>query len=320
MRPAVRLLCCAVLVGSVGLTGCGVRDDHTAGAQEGQGEGSLPTLPPVEERLPASYDEQGCLIVAEDEVDCEASADALDEALSGGGAGGVRTLAGFVGPRFTTDLSGDALVVLEDTVATSTDGVWSARGLIRNETTSPAVAPVVSAVLRAADGTELERVEAPVTVRPVRPGEPAPFTVSASTTAPGQVASVDWSVHDAGGDPPPGTRDLELTTWDVEPAGPRDPITVYDHVEEGAGPHPYVLFGAVTDRAGIAAPRPGVTAAWLGDDGRVRLVADTAALDPHGAELAALEPEGLADFLITVDPADAAGLDADQLLLWAVSR
>ena len=51
------------------LAGCGVRADHTADAGEGDAEATLPTLPPVEERLAESYDADGCLILSQG-VDC----------------------------------------------------------------------------------------------------------------------------------------------------------------------------------------------------------------------------------------------------------
>src|SRR5688572_28663700 len=99
MPSARRLLCCALVLVALALSACSVRDDHTAGAAEGDDEATLPTLPSVEERLPGSYDENGCLILSGGEVDCNASAESLDEALAGGD---VRTLAGFTGPLFTT--------------------------------------------------------------------------------------------------------------------------------------------------------------------------------------------------------------------------
>ena len=52
MVPA-RLLCCALAVAGLALSGC------AAEAADGDDEASLPTLPPVEERLPGSYDENG---------------------------------------------------------------------------------------------------------------------------------------------------------------------------------------------------------------------------------------------------------------------
>jgi len=297
------------------VAGCGIQADHTAGAAGGDAEASLPTLPPVEERLPGAYDDDGCLILSEGR-DCGAPADAVDDALAGDES--ARTLRGFQGPLFVTDLGADVVAVLEDTVNATTSGPWRASGLLRNETTSPVIAPVVTATLRGADGASLGVVDGTVPVAPVRPGEPAPFTIESGVDA-ANVASVEWRVTDAGGEPPPGTRDLELTTYFAEPAGPREPLGLYFYDESGLGPHPYVLYGSVTDLADIDATQPAVVAAWLDDDGRVRSIVEGAAVDSDGDAIESLAPGRLADFLITV--ADGAeGLDAAPLLLWGVSR
>lgn len=303
-----------VLVGVAFLSGCGVRADHTADAGEGDGAATLPTLPPAEERTPELYDADGC-IVLEEGRDCGVTADELDEALAGDESG--RTLAGFSGPHYTTDLSADALVVLDDTVAVTPSGPWGAQGLVRNETTSPALAPSVTAVLRDGTGAELDRVEASVLVTPLRPGEPAPFVLGSDVDA-AAVASVDWSVEDAGGDPRPGTRDLELSVFFTEAAGTREPVDTYLYEERGAGPFPFVLMGSMTDLADVAAPSPTAVAAWLGDDGRVQAVAQAQAVDPTGAPATSLAPGDLADFVLTVE-GDVAGLDAAPLLLWGMS-
>lgn len=315
-RASTRFGCVALLaLALVAVAGCGVRADHTADAGEGDAEATLPTLPPVEERLPESYDADGCLLLA-DGHDCGATADDLDQALAGDESG--RTLAGFQGPLFTTDVSAGQLTVLGDTVAIAASGPWRAQGLVRNETTSPVLAPEVTAVLRDGAGVELARVAATALVAPVRPGEPAPFVLESDVDA-AAVASVDWSVVDIGGEAPPGTRDLELTTWFVEPAGVRDPLTAELFGESGAGPFPHVVYGSVTNLADVDAPHPAVVGAWLDDAGRVRAVTDTSAVSVDGASLEVLAPAGLADFVLRVE-ADADGLDAAPMLLWAVSR
>lgn len=297
------------------LLGCGVQADHTAGAADGDAEASLPTLPPVEERSPDAYDADGCLILSEGR-DCGATAEAVDDALAGDER--ARTLRGFQGPLFVTDLAADVVMVLEETVATTTSGPWAASGLLRNETTSPVVAPVVTAILRGADGSVLGEFEGTVPVAPVRPGEPAPFTVEGDIDA-ASVEAVEWQVTDAGGEPPPGTRDLELTTYFVEPAGQRAPLGLYFYDESGPGPHPYVLYGSVANLATIDASAPAVVAAWLDDDGRVRAIGESDVVEPDGRPTEQLAPDALADFLITVS-GGADGLDAAPLLLWAVSR
>lgn len=320
-RPTHRVPVRAAFAGAVALAllvlaGCGVQADHAADAEEGGAEASLPTLPAVEERLPGSYDADGCLLLAEGR-DCGARADDVDEALVGNEAG--RTLAGFQGPLFTTDVSAGVVTVLEDTVTASVAGPWRAQGLVRNETTSPVLDAEITAVLRDGAGAEIERVVATALVAPVRPGEPAPFVLESELDA-AAVASVEWSVVDAGGEPVPGTRDLELTTWFVEPAGEREPLSAEIFGESGEGPFPHVVYGSVTNLADIDAPRPAVVGAWLGEDGRVRAVtASTPAVTVDGGPLDTLAPDALGDFVLRVD-GDGGGLDAAPMLLWAVSR
>lgn len=310
-RAAVPLLLGLLALGAVG---CGVQADHTADAGESDPEATLPTLAPAEERTPGLYDADGCLVLEEGR-DCGTTADDLDEALVGDESG--RTLAGFQGPLFTTDVSAGALLVLQDTVAATTSGPWRAQGLVRNETTSPALAPTVTAVLRDAGGAELGRVDATALVAPLRPGEPAPFTAESDVDA-AAVASVDWSAADAGGAPVAGTRDLELSVFYTEPAGAREPLELAGYEESGTGPHPFVLVGSMTDGADVAAPAPTAVAAWLGEDGRVRAVATSAAVGPDGQPIELLDAGGFADFTLTVD-GDATGLDAAPLLLWGRS-
>lgn len=305
-----------LVVGAVvSAAGCGVRADHRAGAAEGGDDATLPTLPPVDERLPGLYDEDGCLVLSEGR-DCGATAADVDEALAGDET--ARTLAGFQGPLFTADVSADTVAVLEDTVSETTAGPWRAQGLLRNETTSPVATPTVTAVLRDGAGAEIGRVDGTASVAPVRPGEPAPFVLEADVDAV-TVASVDWSAADAGGPPPVGTRDLELETYFVEPAGDREALDLYLYQETGPGPRPHVVYGSVTDLADIEAPHPTVVAAWLDGEGRVRAVTEAAAVDPSATATASLAPGELADFLLTVDD-EAGGLDAAPMLLWAVSR
>jgi hypothetical protein len=189
---------------------------------------------------------------------------------------------------------------------------------MRNETTDPVVAPVVRAILRDGTGAELATAEGEVPVAPVRPGEPAPFAIASEVPA-AAVASVEWSVVDAGGSPPPGTRELALTTYFAEPAGAREALDLYLYRETGPGPHPYVLFGSITNNAGTDATAPAVVAAWLDENGRLQLVTEAPVGDPDDP-LDRVPPDGLADFLLTVDSPAGDGLDGRELLLWAVSR
>lgn len=285
-------------------------------------ESGLPTLPPIEEREPGAFDDEGCVRVDDE---CTLQADELDAVTAGEPGDAFRTLEGFTGPRYTTDLARGTVVVLDDTVraGTGAGGAWTAMGVARNETAEDVGTVEVTARLLDSAGAEVEVVVGEALVAPVRPGEPTPFRLEAEVAA-DQVATVEWSA--TAGAPTVAVepaRAAEITTYWTEPAGAREPVEVAGHVDPD-GPKPHLVFGSVTGLDGADVAAPTVVAAWYGEDGRLLAVAEAEAtsLAEPGEALDHLAAGTIADFLVVVDGAaggpDAGALAAAELSLWAV--
>ena len=111
----------------------------------------------------------------------------------GFGAMPWRRLMGFEGPYYATEVRGTGVHVMTASVGLTAADSWSVVGLVRNDTERIATDIIVTARLTRPDGGELASASAPVAVRNVRPGEPAPFAIS--TTAPlSAVGGVQWEV------------------------------------------------------------------------------------------------------------------------------
>ena len=303
MRLALLVAVTATLGGAVA---------YASSAQEGTGEPPVPTLPPLEEREGDLYDDDGCLRVEVDESDCSTQAGDLDEALADDV--GTRHLAGYVGDHYADEVTDGDVVVLEETVGRSAGGPFAASGLVRNER-SWAVGDVeVTARLLDAGGAELAVASADVPVTPLRPGEPAPFTVASDVPAE-SVAEIAWTVSAAPADDvAPAARDIELTTYWEEPGGARAPVSLYFYADPATPELPYLLFGGLTNRAGEDVAQPSVVAAWFDDAGRVVRVSRVDAVAPDGSPAAGLDDGGVADFLF-VEP--GVGVPGPAVELWA---
>ena len=308
-----------LLFGALAVASAGVLTVALAVAgQAGSGESTLPTLPPVDEREPEVYDDDGCVDLGPDlPRDCGTTAGQLDAVLAGPPGDEFRTLAGFVGPRWTTELHRDEVLVLEDTVQTSSSGTWRAQGLVRNETGSPVDGVVVQATLRDGDGAEVDVIDAAVAVAPVRPGEPAPFSLEADVDA-GAAASVEWSVRSVPTEAAAAPRAAEVVTYWTEPVGERSPpISIADHVDPTGGVAPHLVFGSVTGIEGALIESPIVVAAWFDADGKVLATTRADVVGLGGADaLDRLRADDLGDFVLVVDAVGAQALDSAELARW----
>jgi hypothetical protein len=300
----------------VSAAGCG-RDEPTRLIAEGADQEPLPTLPPVDERHPELFADNGCLETGAGATDCATRSEDLDAAAASpaGGPDVDRQLLGFRGTGYLTRPGSGSVVVLEDSIRVEPAAGWTAIGLVRNETSDPVTGVVVRAELIGATGAVIGTVEGPVPVGPLRAGEPAPFELVSSTPA-DEVAEVRWStgaepVADARAD---GGRGLEIVTFRSRAYG--DPATVdnYLYRDDGGGPHPFLLFGSVTNY-GPSAEGATVTAAWRAPDGRVLRVEQTNATCSIG-----LDSGGSCDFVLVVDDAAAGpALAGATPVLWAVA-
>jgi hypothetical protein len=285
---------------------------------------ALPTLPPVEQRAPELFDDQGCARTGPQTASCSSTAADIDRADAAPGAG--QRLAGFVGGSWSAAPPSGAIVVLESSVTATTtaDGHWSALGLVRNQRADVVGGAAVHAQLIGADGSVLETVTADALVPALRSGEPAPFSLATTTTMAAQVASVRWSA-DAGAPaaasappvPDPASRSLELQTyWTRRPSESRR-IDNYLFHDPTTGPAPLVVFGSVTDVAPAPIAQPHVVAAWLDANGRVSIVRDVAVSASTGQAASTVAPSGADDFLVAVAPSEVPPVaDLAAPMLW----
>lgn len=295
----------------------------TVGTRSPQGptsaNGPLPTLPPAEQRDPDRYDAQGCTRTGPSSSECASTADQVDATAAGASAADWRTLNGFVGRYFTTDLRRGTLTLLDPTITVTTVGSWRATGLARSERADVVPGVRVTAVLVGADGTVLETVTADSPVAPVRPGEPVPFSLVATTPA-SAVARVQWAVAPIDA-PVTGGRDLELATFWTRATDAGGRVDLYLHHDPAAGPLPHLVYGSATNTGGAVLTQPSVALAWLDDAGRVVTVTTTPVAAPDGGPAASLGPGQAGDFLASVaDPAVAAQLAGLTPMLWGMGR
>lgn len=300
-------------------------------------KGALPTLPPVQQRAPELFDANGCSRQApapagqaQGPAGCASTAAQVDAGAAAEAPDGSRVLAGFVGKHWSTVPTGK-VAVLEATISTraGSNGEWAALGLVRNETESLVAVASVRAELVGGDGGVVEIVTADAQVGPLRAGEPAPFVLAAKSTKSTDVASVRWSAdatpssaaaesEDPGPagsltSPDPDSRTVELQTfWTRQPGDPRRiDLPSYRDTSAVDGALPLVTFGSVTNRGGSDIGHPSVVLAWLDRAGRVAAVRVVRAAINAGP-VAVLAPQSAADFVASVNAAEAAAIPADQ--------
>ncbi|WP_127533440.1 hypothetical protein [Paenibacillus kobensis] len=102
-------------------------------------------------------------------------------------------LEGFSGYYATDEVAGDRLVIVEESLNISQSGLWEAKGLIRNEYTSPVKAGHIEADLINKNGEIIKKVKGESMVELIRPGEPVPFVIQTDIDA-SLVANVEWSI------------------------------------------------------------------------------------------------------------------------------
>lgn len=305
--PSRRAVASALALVFATLAACaGQGSDVSVGAGD---ESVLPTLPPLEERRPDDFADDGCPV---DEPECTSTAQDADRAAAQPEAGPdeERMLLGFTGTGWLVNPSGSSLQVLEESVTYGT-GPWSAQGLVRNETSDPADGVVVRASLLDASGATLEVVSGEISVpQPLRPGEPAPFELTGDVAS-DAVASVRWEVTGSPTDDQ-GARAVSPTIAWVRPADGDEPVETYLYTDP-AGSRPYVLFGTV-ENVGDDASGAAATLAWLVDDRVVHI--ETVDAECISGDL----PSGeTCDLLAVVDDPGRRLADA-AVTIWTWSR
>ena len=281
-----------------------------------------PFLPPLTERYPTVFLEDGCERISPDDVP---GAVVCPAPQGPGAADAVPThLRGFDGAGFTDDISRGAVVLVESSVSTaaSTAGSWTARGLVRNESPELIGATTVTAHLKDRTGQGLGTVSSRAAATMIRPGEPAAFEI-ASDVDNSQVADVTWEVT-TNSSGPPLSRDLQIRRFWSQPHGSRPPTSVGEYSEPpGRDSYPYVLYGEIENLSDAALTNPQVSAAWVSAEGRVVHIARATmlALGTRGAPanvLLSRNAPGIADWVFVIDdPVLANSLESLDVMLWA---
>jgi len=274
----------------------------------------LPTLPPIREREPELFDENGCRRVTAEQSSCASTGAQIDAATAEAGADGTRTLTGFAGKHWSVDPPDGSVSVIEETVKVRAggDGHWHALGLVRNQTSQSIAGASVTAELVGRDGTVLEKVEGGASVPVLRSGEPSPFDMTADRTLASDVSAVRWSAAALPGSADTASRNVELRTfWTRAPDDPRR-VEVGTYRDPESAPFPFLLFGSLTNLATEDLGRPSVWLAWFDAEGRVAAVQHVVGTDNRGPVSAM--PVGVsADFLAVLEPPSFADMAPEQL-------
>lgn len=264
---------------------------------------SLPTLPNRHSLDPNLFDEEDCANPPPGEARrCAAKPDRAgiphEPAEVKNPATTVRSLRGFEGPYFASEIVADRIIFLTETVAVTAVGPWQAMGLVRNELPHDVGSVRVSASLYSREGTLLEQASNAVPVDRIRPGEPAPFRLVAQTDAQ-QVDRVEWSVTSGG--PGRAERDLEVYRYFEVPLTPDS--------------RPYILATGMRN-LGQPFAEARMVVAWLDEQGRVAWLETTTNPD---LGIQSDESFNMPDIQVD-DPALAKRLIRMPYMMWGVGE
>jgi hypothetical protein len=272
----------------------------------------LPTRPAAHELHPEVYDSNGCLKDPEGPK-CGAKGDGKMEEPDSPAK--PKSLKGFVGPYYASEISGDRLEVLPDSLTVSTSGQWQVRGLVRNELPHSVGDVTVTATLLSASGVVLERVTTNVPVSLLRPGEPGPFSAQSSVDA-ALVGSIQWSVEYG---PPRSSaaRDLLIyRDWQI-PFG----VEEYRGTKR-EGPHLPFVMAVSFENVGPNLPKVEdveLVVAWLDDTGRVVWVA-TSSLHERSSRNIPVRGTGFFNLVSVDDPIVGPSLHSLNYMYWVVAK
>lgn len=226
----------------------------------------LPTLPPPHVLHPELRNEDGCTAIPPDEGGGWRCGPQVEGQLGTESFQTYQALCGFEGPYYSSLVSGKSLVVLENTLNTSTEGNWAVHGLLRNETTETVGEAVVVSRLYGYAGERLGEAKTLSPVRGLRPGEPAPFHIEADVDV-GQVYRVEWEIAARSATHPMSRDFMVLVHWEV-PYG----VMEYGVVLRDDPPYPYLLATGMRN-LGEPVQDAQIIAAWLNDEDQVILIA-----------------------------------------------
>ena len=127
---------------------------------------------------------------------------------------------------------------------------------------------------------------------------------------------MQWSAREGGenAERAEPSREFEIITYWTRPYDDPTPVDIYLHTDAGGRPHPYLLFGSVTNHGG-STHRATVAAAWRDENGRVLWTSEVDATCIAGR----FDTGAACDFLFVVDdPGVAPESESASVVLWAV--
>lgn len=282
----------------------------------------LPTLPAPHERLPGLFDESGCALLAVDEGARKRICPAPQPSARVV-PGGWHRLLGYEGPHYATSVTGAGVELLPATIGVAREEIWSALGMVRNDTPWTLNAIEVAATLEAPDGASLETVRAVVPVRSVRPGEPAPFALS-STTRRAAVKLVRWETtyRRAASSSPDSSRRIEVSLVRALSDARHSGLPDGDDPDVGDGSSPAtneIAWGTLRSWSESPIRRPAVVALWLDADGRALALGSARVWESIARRvrsLVALAPGNVAEFTLTLPDIAAEARAKPTVALW----
>lgn len=285
----------------------------------------LPTLPSPSVRFPGLFDESGCALLSGTGGQRTRVCPAPPQPSADVAADGARRLLGYEGPHYATSVTGSGVEILPATIGVSPNGNWKALGMVRNETRWTVGVIEVTATLERRDGTPLETVRATVPVRDVRPGEPAPFALS-STTSRASVALVRWATSYRRAPSPSASsrRMIEISlVRALSDAHERGLLDESDAAaSSGDGPQRSsvaVAWGTLRSWSESPIRRPAVVAMWLDADGRALALGSARVWESIARRVrapVALAPGSLAEFTLSIPDLVAGRSVKPTMALW----
>lgn len=218
---------------------------------------------------------------------------------------------GFVGKYYSKKIN-NVIKILDNTVTIhNKSGNWSSLGLIRNETNGNLDSASIIAVLKDNEGNILDEIENTILVEGIRPGEPAPFSIT--TTIPFEnVSDVEWKVKKI--QSPPKNRDfITYVNWEL-PFG----TDTYGFTKREDAPYPYVIFTSF-ENLGTDVTTAKIVIAWINEEGQVVWIEESN-LDENSQN--GVKKNSIGDFekITVTDPAIGPMLSELEYIMWVVGE
>lgn len=224
----------------------------------------------------------------------------------------TKALRGFVGQNYVTEVDGQSVIVLENSINAAKTGNWQAKGLVRNETTDNVGNVTIEAQLFSKDGKLLDTARTDSLVQNIRPGEPAPFIIKSSKNT-DEVSEVKWAVQ-AKAISENVSREANIMVNYEVPFGKPE----YKGILRDDAPYPYVM-GTSFDNLSGPVKQADIIVAWLDETGKVVWV-ENSPLDPAFRNGVGVDGSALFKDIIVEDAEFAPQLSSLSYTLWVVGK